>query len=224
MIRTVVVDDQRLVYEGFQSMLNMVDGLSCEGVFESGDAFMKAWEEGAVEADVILMDIRMPGTNGIMTTAWLKEVSPNAKVLMLTTFNDRSYIIDAMRAGANGYILKDVPFDKLVEAIRSVHEQGAYLLDTVTRSLIDFVRETDQRQARFLHRWEDRYQLTKREMEVMQLITDGLSNGEIAVILHISEGTVKNHVTHIMDKVNLRERHHLIIYALSGKRPDERPL
>lgn len=220
MINIIVVDDQRLVYEGFQSMLNMVDGLSCERTFKGGQDFIDAWSTEEISCDVVLMDIRMPGLNGIEATAQLKKMNPEVHVLMLTTFNDRSYIIEAMKAGANGYVLKDVPFEKLIEAIHSVYETGAYLLDSVTRSLIDYVREIDQDQSAQIETWQGKYQLTKREKEVMHWIKKGLANHEIARELHISEGTVKNHVSNIMDKVDLRERHHLIIYALSGERPD----
>ena len=217
MINVVIVDDQRLIYEGFSALLEMQEGLTCLRTFSSGQSFLEEVKE--LKPDVVLMDIRMPEIDGIDTTKRLREYSQDIRVLMLTTFNDREYIIEAMKAGANGYILKDTPFEKIVEAIRTVHKKGAYLLDSVTLTVLDYMHRSGKEPSHELS-WKESYDLSKRELEVMDWIKKGLSNYEISKKLYISQGTVKNHVSSIMDKLDLRERHLLIIYALSGVRPD----
>ena len=161
----------------------------------------------------------MAEMNGIEATKRLRKFNQNIRVLMLTTFNDREYIIEAMKSGANGYILKDTPFEKIAEAIKTVHIKGAFLLDLVTLTVLDYMHRSGVEPSHELS-WKERYDLSKREMEVMYLIKKGLSNYEISKKLCISQGTVKNHVSNIMDKLDLRERHLLIIYALTGVRPD----
>ncbi len=217
MINVVVVDDQRLIYEGFSALLGMQEGLTCLGTFSNGQSFLQEVKE--LKPHVVLMDIRMPEMSGIDTTKRLREFNQDIRVLMLTTFNDREYIIEAMKAGANGYILKDTPFEKIVEAIRTVHIKGAHLLDSVTVTVLDYMHRSGVEPSHEIS-WQERYNLSKREIEVMYWIKKGLSNYEISQKLYISQGTVKNHVSNIMEKLDLHERHLLIIYALSGLRPD----
>ena len=217
MINVVVVDDQRLIYEGFSALLSMHEDLNCLKTFSSGEDFLK--EAKGLNADVILMDIRMPEMNGIDAIRRFREFNSSTRVLMLTTFNDREYIIEAIKAGANGYMLKDTPFEKIVEAIQTVHTKGAYLLDVVTATVLDYMQKSESESSHEIS-WKERYELSSRELEVMYWIKKGLSNYEISQKLFISQGTVKNHVSNIMDKLDLRERHLLIIYALSGIRPD----
>ncbi len=217
MINVAVVDDQRLIHEGFSALIDMHEGLNCIRSFSDGISFLE--EAKQFKADVVLMDIRMPIINGIETTKRLRVFDKNVRVLMLTTFNDREYIIEAMKAGANGYILKDTPFEKIVEAIKCVHTNGAYLLDSVTATVLDYMHHLGRETSHELS-WKERYNLTDRELEVMHWIKKGLSNLEISQRTFITKGTVKNHVSNIMDKLDMRERHLLIIYALSGQRPD----
>ncbi len=217
MIHVVVVDDQRIIYEGFAALLEMHEDLTCLRTFSDGHSFLE--EVVALHPDVVLMDIRMPDMDGIETTRRLRALSQDIRVLMLTTFHDKAYIIEAMKAGANGYILKDTPFEKIVEAIKTTHVTGAYLLDSVTSTVLDYMYRSGAEPSHE-DAWRERYDLSNRELEVMRWIKKGLSNQEIAQKLHISQGTVKNHITNVMDKVDLRDRHLLIIYALSGVRPD----
>jgi DNA-binding NarL/FixJ family response regulator len=217
-MKLAVVDDQRLVYEGFQSLLNMQEGIKCPWTFASGEAFLEAF--GEIDPDTVLMDIRMPGIGGIEAVRRAKAVRPSVRILILTTFHDRSYIIEAMKAGADGYILKDAPIEKLVEAVRTVHKTGAYLAESVTSTVLDYIHTTGSAAA-YEYQWKERYNLSSRELEVIAWMKKGLSNQDIGERLSISSGTVKNHISHIMDKMELRERHHITIYALTGERPDQ---
>ncbi|CAM3931553.1 response regulator transcription factor [Alkalicoccus chagannorensis] len=218
-MKLAVVDDQRLVYEGFQSLLNMQEDMSCPWTFATGEQCLEALD--TIDVDILLMDIRMPGIGGIETVRRAKKKYPSLRILMLTTFHDRSYIIEAMKAGADGYMLKDAPIEKLAEAVRTVHRTGGYLAESVTSTVLDYIHSTSSPSA-YEHQWQERYALSDRELQVITLMKKGLSNQDIGSRLSISPGTVKNHVSHIMDKMDLRERNHITIYALTGERPDER--
>lgn len=220
MIKLIIVDDQRLVREGLEALLNMHDKLECLAIFENGQQALESLNE--IEPDVILMDIRMPVLDGIETTTKIRSSHPNVRILMLTTFDDDDYLINAMKAGANGYILKDTPVEQLMEAIQIIWHEGAYLMDSLTAKVIGHLQNAHTTNQHFESSWVDTYQLTTREMDIIQFIKKGYSNQEMAEQLFISSGTVKNHISNIMDKMDLRERSHIAIYALSGERPDHR--
>ena len=209
-IRLLIVDDQELVRTGFRLFLEMQDDLEVVGeAAEGGEAIERAT---ALRPDVVLMDIRMPGMDGIEATARLTGlgIEPPPRVLVLTTFDLDEYVFGALRAGAAGFLLKDAPRERLLEAIRVVHDGDALLSPSITRRLIeDFAARTDPLEPpdAVLER------LTPREREVLVLVARGLSNSEIALRLVVTEATVKSHVGSILMKLDLRDRVQAVVFA-----------
>ncbi|GAA5075783.1 response regulator [Thermocatellispora tengchongensis] len=213
-IRVLLVDDQPLLRTGFRLILEAEPDLTVVG--EAGDGKAAQDQSRALLPDVVLMDIRMPGVDGIDATRRIvREASAGAhvpKVLVLTTFDLDEYIVEALRAGASGFLLKDVPPDELVQAIRVVAAGDAIVAPSVTRRLLD----------RFAARLPSAYQqatparldrLTERELEVLRLIARGMSNAEIAAKLVVSETTVKTHVGNVLTKLALRDRVQAVVLA-----------
>lgn len=222
-IRVLVVDDQALVRAGFRMILDAEPDLEVVG--EAADG-LEAVEAALLhQPDVVLMDVRMPNLDGIAAARRILEGGSEAKVLMLTTFDMDEYVYEALRAGASGFLLKDVPPERLVAGIRAVATGEALLAPSVTRRLIEtFI----QRQpARPLPGSLD--ELTAREREVLELMARGLSNAEIAETFVVSETTVKTHVAHILDKLELRDRVQAVVFAYEcglvqpGERPGDTP-
>jgi DNA-binding NarL/FixJ family response regulator len=206
MIRILVADDQRLIREGIASLLDIQPDLTVIATASDGnEAVTRALE---LTPDLILMDVRMPELTGVeATTAVLRQL-PTCRILMLTTFDDEEYVIDALRAGASGYLLKDLPADDLAQAIRLAHA-GVHQFDpSVTGRLITALTN---RTAPVSSEVDSR--LTGREIEVLRLIAIGATNREIATRLVVSEGTVKNHVSSILNRLGLRDRTQAAIYA-----------
>jgi DNA-binding NarL/FixJ family response regulator len=208
-IRLLIVDDQELVRIGFRLFLETQDELEVVGEARDGaEAIERARE---LRPDVVLMDIRMPGMDGVEATARLSAaIEPAPRVLVLTTFDLDEYVFGALRAGAAGFLLKDAPRERLLEAIRVVHGGEALLSPSITRRLIeDFAARTDPLEPppALLE------QITPREREVLVLVARGLSNGEIAERLVVTEATVKSHVGSILTKLDLRDRVQAVVYA-----------
>jgi DNA-binding NarL/FixJ family response regulator/class 3 adenylate cyclase len=202
-VRVLIVDDQVLVRTGFRMILEAEPDIEVVG--EASDGLEAIAQARALRPDVLLMDVRMPEVDGIEATRrLLGEDGAEAKVVMLTTFDMDEYVYEALRAGASGFLLKDVPPEQLVAGIRAVASGDALLAPSVTRRVIeefvrrppDSVREAPAKIA----------ELTARELEVLKLIARGLSNAEIAKELFVSETTVKTHVAHVLMKLNLRDR------------------
>jgi len=206
-IRVLVVDDQALVRAGFRMILEAEPDVEVVG--EAGDGLEAVTAVQRHRPDVVLMDVRMPNLDGIAATRRILEGDNAAKVLMLTTFDMDEYVYEAFRAGASGFLLKDVPPERLVAGIRAVALGEALLAPSVTRRLIEaFVR---RQPARALPRSiED---LTAREREVLELMARGLSNAEIAETFVVSETTVKTHVSRVLDKLELRDRVQAVVFA-----------
>jgi DNA-binding NarL/FixJ family response regulator len=205
MLRVVIADDQPMMRAGFRAVLESTGNI--EVVAEAGTG------EEAVEAatrhdpDVVLMDIRMPGMDGIEATRRL----PRHRVLILTTFGLDEYIIDALRAGASGFLLKDAPTQEVVHAVRAVADGDAVLAPGVTRRLLD---QVGRRLPAAVSRTPDELeQLTEREQQALRMLAAGLSNAEIAAALVLSEATVKTHVSNLLGKLGLRDRIQAVIYA-----------
>lgn len=210
-IRVLLVDDQPLLRTGFRMILSAEPDLQVVG--EAGDG------EAAVEIarrfrpDVVLMDIRMPGMDGIAATRALAGpgVEEPIKVLILTTFGLDEYVVESLRAGASGFLLKDAPAEDLVEAIRIVAAGEALLAPSVTRRLLDRIAtrlpSASEQASAVLS------ELTERELEVLKLVARGLSNAEIAQKLFVSETTVKTHVSRVLGKLGLRDRVQAVILA-----------
>jgi DNA-binding NarL/FixJ family response regulator len=209
-IRLLIVDDQELVRTGFRLFLETQDDLEVVG--EAGDGEEAIELAHDLRPDVILMDIRMPRMDGVEATARLtaSRLKPPPRVLVLTTFDLDEYVFGALRAGAAGFLLKDAPRERLVEAIRVVHAGEALLSPSITRRLVeDFAARTDplEPSAALLE------ELTPREREVLVLVARGLSNGEIAKRLVVTEATVKSHVGSLLMKLGLRDRVQAVVFA-----------
>jgi len=207
----LLVDDQPLLRTGFRMILSAETDLRVVG--EAGDGASAVELARRLRPDVVLMDIRMPGMDGIQATRALAGpgVEEPVKVLILTTFGLDEYVVESLRAGASGFLLKDAPPEDLVEAIRIVAAGEALLAPSVTRRLLDRVA------SRLPPANEDTIpalsQLTEREMEVLKLMARGLSNAEIAEKLVVSETTVKTHVSRVLAKLDLRDRVQAVILA-----------
>jgi DNA-binding NarL/FixJ family response regulator len=208
-IRVAVVDDQALVRGGFAMVLNIHDGI--EVVAEAGTGREAIEVARRHRPDVILMDVRMPEMDGLEATSRiLAEADWTVRVVILTTFDPDEYVYRALRAGASGFVLKDIPPEQLVTAVRTVAEGGALLAPSITRRLIGrfATRLTvDTAVARRLDR------LTEREREIMALVARGSSNAEIAGELVIGAATVKSHVSSILTKLGLRDRAQIVVFA-----------
>jgi DNA-binding NarL/FixJ family response regulator len=206
----LIVDDQALVRAGFRMILEAEQDIQVVG--EAADGREAVAETRRLRPDVVLMDVRMPDVDGIEATRrLLGDDGTEAKVVMLTTFDMDEYVYDALRAGASGFLLKDVPPEQLVAGIRAVASGDALLAPSVTRRVIEeFVRRPPDsvRTAP-----PEIAELTARELEVLKLMARGLANAEIAKDLFISETTVKTHVAHVLMKLNLRDRVQAVVFA-----------
>jgi DNA-binding NarL/FixJ family response regulator len=206
--RLLIADDHHLVRSGLRAMLDVHDDLEVVGEAADGTAALAAAEE--LSPDVVLMDIRMPRLDGIEATRRLRARPGAPHVLVLTTFDLDEYVYEALRAGAGGFLLKDAPPSQLAEAVRTVAAGDALLAPAVTRRLVErFVRRPGPTPAQE----QQLARLTDREHEVLLLIARGSSNGEIAKQLHLSEATVKTHVTRMLTKLGLRDRVQAVVLA-----------
>jgi len=201
-IRVLLVDDQKLMREGLRVLLEMEPDLEVAGEAGDGKAALAAYAEQ--QPDVVLMDIRMPGMDGVEATRRLRERWPEARVIILTTFDDDEYVFEGLRAGALGYLLKDVSGHELAEAVRTVVKGGALIEPSVARKVVaEFARLAPPARPPDAGLPEP---LTEREKEILRLLAQGLSNREIAQRLFLAEGTVKNYVTTILQKLSVRDR------------------
>ena len=204
MIRVLIADDQPLMRAGFRTVLEATGGISVVGEAEDGEAALHAADE--LQPDVVLMDIRMPGMDGIEATRRM----PQRRVLVLTTFGLDEYIVDALRAGASGFLTKDAPAQDLVAAVRAVAAGDAVLSPAATRRLLDRV---GRRLPPVAPEPQGDAGLTERELDVLRLLAAGMSNAEIAEALVVAEPTVKTHVSNLLGKLGLRDRVQAVIYA-----------
>jgi DNA-binding NarL/FixJ family response regulator len=200
-VRVLVVDDQRLVREGIASLLDIQPGITVVGMAATGREAIE--RTLALGPDVVLMDVRMPEMDGVDAVAVLRRRTPDCRVVMLTTFDDEEYVVQALRAGAAGYLLKDLPAAELAEAVRLAHA-GVTQLDHAAARHVAAALSTHPASATVL---------TGRETEVLRLIATGATNREIATRLFLSEGTVKNHISRILSRLGLRDRTQAAIYA-----------
>ncbi len=205
MLRVVIADDQPMMRAGFKAVLEATGDIEVVAEASNGEEAVRA--AGEHGPDVVLMDIRMPGMDGIEATRRL----PRQRVLILTTFGLDQYIIEALRAGASGFLLKDAPTAEVVAAVRAVAAGDAVLSTAVTRQLLDQVAR--RLPAPVSRRPAEPDLLTEREHEVLRMLANGLSNAEIAGALVVSEATVKSHVSHLLAKLGLRDRVQAVIYA-----------
>lgn len=213
MIKVLLADDQDILVEGLKLILGKEADIQICGTANNGRKAYEAckWNR----PDVVLMDIKMPEVNGVEATGMIKKDFPGIKIIVLTTFNDDEYIYDALKNGASGYLLKDASPAEIAGAVRTVYNGGALIQSEVAVKVIDKFSElakgstgkhTDPRAAL----------LTDREIEVCQLIAEGKNNKEIADELYLSEGTVKNHITKVLIKLDLRDRTQLAVFTIKN--------
>jgi DNA-binding NarL/FixJ family response regulator len=216
MINLLLVDDQNLICQGLAAVLNQEADLQVVGFAENGQAAVDQVQ--SLQPDVVLMDIRMPVMNGIEATRLIAEQFPDVKVLMLSTFDEDRDIAQSVRAGAKGYLLKDMPALELVEAIRLVHRGYSQMAPGLIEKLVTSVTDPDdlvlQTEPEALK------QLPPRERDVLRLIGHGLTNRQIATQLNLAEGTIKTYVTHILNRLVLSNRSQLAIFANSFMRSE----
>jgi len=201
-IRILLVDDQALFREGLRTLLSIHPDLEVVGEAANGEEALRL--AGDLHPDVVLMDLRMPVLDGVTATRRLSAARPGCRVIVLTTFDDDEYVFEGLRAGAMGYLLKDTPSEKLVEAIRTVARGESFLQPSVAAKVVaEFARLSERPQPAPADLPEA---LSERELEILRLVAAGASNKEIADRLVIAEGTVKNHITSILGKLAVRDR------------------
>ena len=204
-IKVMIVDDHNLVREGLKAVFSQGDEIEAIGEAGSGEEAIEMVDK--VKPDVILMDISMPGINGIQATKLIRDKNPDAKIVILTMLDQEGYVYEAIKAGATGYMLKSTSSDELVKAIQTVNEGKALLHPDATAQLLkEFVTLAENKAKD--------YGLSNREMEVLQLLSEGKTNKEVAKALWISEQTVKTHVAHIFDKLGTSDRTETVARAL----------
>ncbi|MBW1838294.1 MAG: response regulator transcription factor [Deltaproteobacteria bacterium] len=206
-IKVVVADDHTILRQGIKALLDNLEEIEVVGEAKDGREAIKAIEE--LSPDVILMDIAMPGLNGLEATRRIKKKFPKTKVVVLTMHTNEEYIFQILNAGADGYLVKETAFQDLISAINSVHRGEAFMSPSISKKVMtDYIQRAQG---------EERVgfdTLTTREREILQLVAEGNSNKKIAEVLFISPKTVETHRAHIMDKLNIHDRAGLIKYAI----------
>lgn len=207
-LRVVVVDDQTLVRQGIRSLLKIAD---IEVVGEAGDGEEALAVIAATTPDVVLLDLRMPHRDGLWTLRELQRQGSAVPVLVLTTFDDDALLLDALRSGARGYLLKDVTLEQLTDAVRTLADGGTLVAPSITDRLLRAIQTGPSPVGADAPPPQP---LTRREVEVLRLMGEGCSNREISEVLHLAEGTVKNHVSTVLLKLGARDRTKAVLRAL----------
>jgi DNA-binding NarL/FixJ family response regulator len=216
-IRTLVADDDPFIRESLRLILGTMPDIGVAGVCADGQEAVRFVREHPGEVDVVLMDVRMPVCDGVEGTRLIRETAPDVKVLILTTFDDDEYIVKALKYGAGGYLLKNVPPDTIAEGIRAVHAGHTLMHPDVARKLAGMLHAGGSGAGEAAPSGRKRladFGLTDTEQRIVRKIADGLSNREIAQSLFLSEGTVKNYITEILGKLELRDRTQIAIFYL----------
>ncbi len=201
-IHVLIVDDQRLMRDGLRTLIELESDLVVVGEAEDGLEAISAYRNTG--PDVVLMDVRMPNLNGVEATRRIKSDWDEANILILTTFDDDEYIFEALRAGASGYLLKDVSGKELADAIRVVADGGTLIAPSVARKVVSEFARLKPASSKTVETLSD--PLSQREIEILKVLAQGHTNKEIGEILHLAEGTVKNYVTSILQKIGARDR------------------
>ncbi len=201
-IHVLIVDDQRLMRDGLRTLIELETDIVVAGEAEDGLEAISAYRNTG--PDVVLMDVRMPNLNGVEATRRIKADWAEANILILTTFDDDEYIFEALRAGASGYLLKDVSGKELADAIRVVADGGTLIAPSVARKVVSEFARLKPASPKTVETLSD--PLSQREIEILKVLAQGHTNKEIGEILHLAEGTVKNYVTSILQKIGARDR------------------
>lgn len=216
MIKVLIIDDQKILTEGLKMILSADPEIYVIGTGENGQEALNLCR--VTVPDVILMDIQMPLMNGVECTAQVKKLYPSVKVIVLTTFDDDVYIFEAIKNGAAGYLLKDTPPNEIAKAVKMVQRGGALIQPDVAKKVLDQFSQMAKDEKVSTNHIETQVftGLTNREKDIARLVGDGLNNAEIADQLFLSEGTIKNNLTKILDKLELRDRTQLAILAVKN--------
>lgn len=213
MIKVLLVDDQDILVEGLKLILGKEEDIHICGTADNGRKAYEACKRN--RPDVVLMDIKMPDMNGVEATGMIKRDFPDIKVIVLTTFNDDEYIYDALKNGASGYLLKDASPAEIAGALRTVYNGGALIQSEIAVKVLDKFSEL-ARGNRQKDKDSKAELLTEREKDICRLIAEGKNNREIADELYLSEGTVKNHITRVLIKLDLRDRTQLAVFTIKN--------
>lgn len=207
MIKVLIADDQEIVCEGLKKILQSDPDLQVIGIAHNGQQAIELIEHQ--EPDLVLMDLQMPIMNGVQAIRHLRKTNPDLPVLVLTTYTDDKWLFDAIRSGANGYLLKDRPRQELVDAIKGTVAGESYLDPAVTKRVLDTVASVPEPPESV----ED-LDLSQREQDILQLLVEGLSNADIAQRLFLSEGTVRNYLSGLFTKLGVSDRTQAVVVAL----------
>lgn len=210
-VQVVVVDDQTLVRQGIRTLLDLA-GITVVGEAADGAEALSVIE--ASNPDVVLLDLRMPRFDGLWTLREVRERGLEVPVLVLTTFDDDTLVLDALREGARGYLLKDVTLEQLARGVRTLAGGGTLITPSITGRLLEALRSGPVPSAAHSPAGAVVEPLSTRELEVLRLVAEGYSNREIAGAIHLAEGTVKNHVSTLLVKLNARDRTNAVLRAL----------
>ncbi|WP_025025749.1 response regulator transcription factor [Caldalkalibacillus mannanilyticus] len=211
MIRVLIVDDDLFIRESLKLIIQQAVDMEVVGTCQQGEEAYQFCFENSTEVDVILMDIRMPVCDGVEATKRMKQMNPELVILILTTFDDDEYILEALKHGIHGYMLKNVPPDQILEGIRMVAQGHMLVHPHVARKLPSFLHAKPQSSVDL-----QTYGLTPTEQKILEHIAEGLSNKEISQALFLSEGTVKNYITQMLGKLQLRDRTQMAIFYLKN--------
>lgn len=210
-IKIAITDDEKLIRDSLKIILGADSEIEVAGLCKNGEEAYKLCKEKDI--DVMLMDIRMPVCDGVLGTKLIKETSKATKILILTTFMDDEYIIDAMKNGASGYILKDTSPEIILDSIKSIKLGNVIMHPDVAAKMLENRKCSDSAQFEAV---KEKYKLTEKEIDLITCISEGLSNKEIGEKLFVTEGTVKNHITEILSKLELRDRTQIAIFAFKN--------
>jgi DNA-binding NarL/FixJ family response regulator len=210
-IKIAIVDDEKLIRDSLNIIIGSDPNLEIIGLCANGEEAYNLCKNNPI--DVVLMDIRMPKVDGVTGTKLIKEASPNTKILILTTFNDDEYIFDAMKFGASGYLLKDTSHEVVIDSIKGVH-LGNIIMNPEVASKV--IQSNSSNMAASIEDIKHTFSLTSREIDVIKSISEGLTNKEISERLYVTEGTVKNYITEILSKLELRDRTQIAIFAFKN--------
>lgn len=207
-IKILVVDDQKLIREGLKVLLEMEESFTVIGEASNGEEAVNLYIK--LRPDIVLMDIQMPIMNGVHAIKKIKEIDESAKIIILTTFDDDQYVFDGLKSGAMGYILKDISSEKLSDTIRTIYKGGALIEPSITKKILSEISKIEKAPKGDTFLLEE---LSSREKEILSLIAKGYTNQEIADKLFLSVGTIKNYVTNILQKMEVKDRTEAVIKA-----------
>ncbi|MCB2295246.1 response regulator transcription factor [Clostridium algoriphilum] len=215
MIKILIAEDQEIISQSLEIILGNKPDLKVVGVAEDGKKAVRLAQK--LIPDIILMDIRMPEIDGVKCIKIIKEILPQIKIIVLTTFDDNEYVFNALKNGASGYLLKGLSSVELVGAIRTVFNGGALINPNIAVKVVEFFHETETENFKINVDELEFNNLSKNELRIIKLIGRGMSNKEIASDVNFSEGTVRNYISNILSKLGLRDRTQIAIFAIQSK-------